>query len=54
MLRVLAAPFAVFGKFNLPLYFADIFVTPVVIALTGRALKADQIVLRHTESLYVN
>lgn len=41
VLSMLSAPATIFRKLNLPLYLADVFMTPVVIALAGCALKAD-------------
>lgn len=51
MRRVLLAPRAVLFERERALGTPDVFVRPVVIALAGRALEADEIWLRHKEKI---
>ncbi len=44
---MLPAPRTVLFERELPFRLADVFVGPVVVALTDRALQADEIRLRH-------
>jgi hypothetical protein len=46
---MLFAPFAVFLQLNFPLYLADIFTAPVIVAFAGGALEANKIGLGHAD-----